>query len=100
MEKRGRKATVITFLFIHIVHGMGILWLLLVFQSDTVISLKLSDLTSIFRHTAEVWNKLKIPLHPNMLFLRSLSCLQALQYTKLEHPLIGMVIRKCILKFC
>ena len=28
----------------------------------------------------------------------SLSCIQALQYMKLEHPLIGMVIRKCLLK--
>ena len=26
----------------------------------------------------------------------SLSCLQAFLYMKLEHPLIGMVIRKCV----
>ena len=35
-------------------------------------------------------------LHPNILFLYSLSCLQALQSMKLEHPLIGMVLRKCV----
>ena len=31
-----------------------------------------------------------------IIFTHSLSCLQALQYMKLEHPLIGMVIRKCV----
>ena len=25
-----------------------------------------------------------------------MSCLQVIHYTKLEHPLIGMVIRKCV----
>ena len=30
------------------------------------------------------------------IFIDSLSCLQALQYMKLEHPLIGVLIRKCV----
>ena len=30
------------------------------------------------------------------LIIHSLSCIHALKYTKLEHPLIGMVIRKCV----
>ena len=30
-----------------------------------------------------------------IVFTDSLSCLQALHHMKLEHPLIGMVIRKC-----
>ena len=31
-----------------------------------------------------------------IIFTDSISCLQALLYMKLEHPLIGMVIRKCV----
>ena len=31
-----------------------------------------------------------------IIFTDSLSCLQALLYMKLEHPLIGMAIRKCV----
>ena len=31
-----------------------------------------------------------------IIFTDSLSCLQALLYTKLEHPLIGMAIWKCV----
>ena len=31
-----------------------------------------------------------------IVFTDSLSCLQALHHMKLEHPLIGMVIRKCV----
>ena len=43
----------ITFLFIQIVHGMEMLWLVLVFPSNTVISMRLPDSASVF--TAEVW---------------------------------------------
>ena len=31
-----------------------------------------------------------------IIFTDSLSCLHALKFIKLEHPLIGMVIRKCV----
>ena len=31
-----------------------------------------------------------------IMFTDSLSCLQALLYMKLEHPLNGMVIQKCV----
>ena len=34
-----------------------------------------------------------------IVFTDSLSCLQALQSMKLEHAVIGMVIRKCVLSF-
>ena len=76
---------------------MGIMWLVLVFPSDTVISMRLPDSGSIF--TAEVWAIIKAleqikdsVASKYIIFTDSLSCLQALQYMKLEHPLIGMVI--------
>ena len=47
----------ITFLFIQMVHGMEMLWLVLVFPSNTVISMKLPDSASVF--TAEVWAIIK-----------------------------------------
>ena len=48
-----------------------------------------------FAQSLKPWNKLKMSLHLNI-FTDSLSCPQALQYVKLEHPLIGMMIRKCV----
>ena len=72
-----------------------------VFPSNTVISMRLPDPASIF--TAEVWAIIKtIEQIKNsiaskyIIFTDSLSCLQALHHMKLEHPLIGMVIRKCV----
>ena len=59
-----------------------------VFPSNTVISMRLPDSASVF--TAEVWASKYI------VFTDSFSCLQALHHMKLEHPLIGMVIRKCL----
>ena len=47
----------ITFLFIQMVPGMGILWLVLDFKSDTVISMSVPDSASIF--TADVWAIIK-----------------------------------------
>ena len=89
--------TVITFLFIQMVHGTEILWLVGVFSSDIVISMRLPHSAFIF--TAEVWAIIKAPeqiidsvASKYIIFTDSLSCLQGLQYTKLEHPLIGMVI--------
>ena len=91
---------VITFLFIQMVHGMEMLWL--VFPSNTVISLRLPDSASVF--TAEVWAIIKAleqikdsTASKYIVFTDSLSCLQAVHHVKLEHPLIGMVIRKCVL---
>ena len=79
--------TVITFLFIQMVHGMEMLWLVLqIFHQTPYLLLK-------FGQSLKPWSKLKILLHPNT---DSLSCLQALHHMKLEHPLIGMVIRKCV----
>ena len=43
----------IIFPFIQMVHGMGILWLVLVFPSNTVISIRMPELASIL--TAETW---------------------------------------------
>ena len=58
---------------------------------------------SAYVFTAEVWAIIKA-LEQNkdytaskyIVFTDSLSCLQALHHMKLEHPLIGMVIRKCV----
>ena len=72
-----------------------------VFPLNTVISMRLPDSASVF--TAEVWaiiNALEQIKDSNaskyIAFTDSLSCLQALHHMKLEHPLIGMVIRKCV----
>ena len=62
------------------------------FPPNTVISM-----------TAEVWAIIKAleqikdsNASKYIVFTDSLSCLQALHHMKLEHPLIGMVIRKCV----
>ena len=72
-----------------------------VFPSNTVISMRLTVSASVF--TAEVWaiikalEQIKISSASKyIVFTDSLSCLQALHHMKLEHPLIGMVIRKCV----
>ena len=72
-----------------------------VFPSNTVISMRLPDSASVF--TAEVWAIIKALeqikdsiASKYIVFTDSLSCLQALHHMKLEHPLIGMVIRKCV----
>ena len=72
-----------------------------VFPSNTVISMRLPDSASVF--TAEVWAIIKALEQINIstaskyiVFTDSLSCFQALHHMKLEHPLIGMVIRKCV----
>ena len=97
--------TVITFLFIQMDHGMEMLWHVLVFPSDTLISMRLPDSASVF--TAEVWAIIKALeqikdsiASKYIVYTDSLPCLQALHHMKLEHPLIWMVIRKCLFKFC
>ena len=78
------------------------LWLVLqFFPSNTVISMRLPDSASVF--TAEVWAIIKALeqikdsiASKYIVFTDSLSCLQALHHMKLKHPLIGMVIRKCV----
>ena len=72
-----------------------------VFPSDTEASMRLPDSASIF--TVEIWAIIKAldemknaSASKFIIFTDSLSCLQALLYMKLEHPLIGMVIRKCV----
>ena len=72
-----------------------------VFPSDTLSSMRLPHSTSIF--TAEICAIIKAlelikdsVASKYIIFSDSLLCLQALQYMKLEHPLIGMVIRKCV----
>ena len=76
-----------------------------VFPSHTVISMTLLGSASIF--TAEIWaiikalEEIKDTVSSKcIIFTDSLSGLQVLQHIKLEHPLIGMVIRKCLFKFC
>ena len=73
-----------------------------VFPSSTVISMILPD--SAFVFTAEVWAIIKALeqikdsiASKYIVFTDSLSCLY---HMKLEHPLIGIVIRKCLFKFC
>ena len=72
-----------------------------VFPSDTEFSMRLPDSVSIL--TAEIWAIIKAldemknaSASKFIIFTDSLSCLQAVLYMKLEHPLIGMVIRKCV----
>ena len=72
-----------------------------VFPSDTELSMRLPDSASIL--TAEIWaiitalEEIKNASESKfIIFTDSLSCLQALLYMKLEHPLIGMAIRKCV----
>ena len=63
--------------------------------------MRLPDSASVF--TAEVWAIIKAleqikdsVASKYIVFTDSLSCLQALHHMKLEHPLIGMVIRRCV----
>ena len=92
--------TVITFLFIQMVHGMDILWV--------VISMRLPDSASIF--TDEVWAIIEAleqikdsVVSKYIIFTDSLSCLQALQYMKLD---VGTSLdwdgdtKVCLFKFC
>ena len=72
-----------------------------VFPSDTQFSMTLPDSAFIF--TAEIWAIIKgldemknASASKFIIFTDSLSCLQALLYMKLEHPLNVMVIRKCV----
>ena len=73
-----------------------------VFPSNTVTSMRLPDSASVF--TVKTWAIIKAleeikkaSSSKNTVFIVSLPYLQALQYIKLEHPLIGMVIHKCVL---
>ena len=72
-----------------------------VFPSDTEFSMRLPDSASIF--TAEIWVIIKAldemknaSASKFIIVTDSLSCLQAVLYMKLERPLIGMVIQKCV----
>ena len=58
-----------------------------IFPSNTVISMRLPDSASVF--TAEMWTIIKT--YKYIVFTDSLSCLQALQYIKLEHPLMVLL---------
>ena len=62
-----------------------------VFPSNTIISMRLPDSVSIF--TTEIWGIIKAleeiknsVASKYIVFTDTLSCLQALQYMKLEHP--------------
>ena len=88
--------TVITFLFIQMVHGMEMMRLVLVFPSNTLISKRLPDSASVFTALEQI--KDSIP-SKYIVFTDSLSYLQALHHIKMEHPLIAMVTRKCLFKF-
>ena len=72
----------------------------IVFPSDTEFSMSLPNSAFIF--TAEILAIIKAldeikntSESTFIIFTDSLLCLQAVLYMKLEHPLIGMVIRKC-----
>ena len=80
------------------------MWLKLVFPSNTIISMRLPDSASIFTvQIGAIIKALEESFYSVALkyivFTDSLSCLLALQSIKLEHPLNGMVIRKCVFKF-
>ena len=87
----------VTNLFIQTDHRMGVLWLVLAFPSNMV----LPDLASIF--SAKFWAIIKIleqikdSVAPKyIIFLHLVSCPQDLQYMKLQHPSIGLVIQKIV----
>ena len=71
-----------------------------IFPSDHVSSMRLPDSACIFTVKSlgnQTLKQIKDSVASKyIIFTDSLSCLQALQYIKLEHPLIGMVIRKCV----
>ena len=69
----------ITFLFIQMVHGIEMLWLVQVFP--------------IKHHN---FHEIDLYFIASKYITNSLSCLQALHHMKLEHPLIGMVIQKWV----
>ena len=81
---------------------MGIMWLLLQSSSDTIISMILPDLVSIFTvevsATSKALEQIKDSVASKYIILQTLMCIQALQYMKLVHPLIRMVIRKSLFK--
>ena len=64
-----------------------------VFPSNTVISMRLHEVWAIIKALEEIKDSI---VSKYIVFTDSLSCLQALHHMKLEHPLIGMVIRKCV----
>ena len=71
------------------------------FPSDTEFCMRLPDLASVF--TAKIGAIIKAleeiknaSASKFIILTDSLLCLQALLYMKLEHPLIGMVIRKSV----
>ena len=68
-------------------HVMGIMWIMSVFPSDCRIQHPYLLLKS--GQSLKLWNKLKILLHPNILYL-------PVHYLKVEHPLIGLVIGKYV----
>ena len=72
-----------------------------VFPSNTIMSMRLADSASIC--ITEIWaiikdlEELKNSVASKyFVFADTLSCLQALQSMKLEDPLIGIVIKKCV----
>ena len=77
------------------------MWLVLVFPSDTVISTWLPDSASVFIADVSAITKALEQTKDSVAskyisFTDLLLCLHALQHMKLKHPLIEMVIRKCI----
>ena len=84
---------------------MGVLWLALVFPSNTIISLRLPDSASIY--TTEIWAIIKAleeiensVASKYIVYADSLSCFQSLQCMTLELPLIGDGDTKWVFKFC
>ena len=61
-----------------------------VFPSNTVFT---AEVWAIIKALEQIKNSIASKY---IVFTDSLSCLQALHHMKLEHPLIGMVIRKCV----
>ena len=68
---------------------MGVLWIVLQSPSDTVISIFTAKICAVIKAQEQIKDSVA---YKYIIFSDQLSCLQALHYMKLEHPLIGMVI--------
>ena len=95
-----KTGTIIALLFIQIVHPGNSVACATIFPSNSNfheiarfhISIKCQSLPII-----KVWKQIKDSIASKyIIFIDSISCLQALQYMKLEHTLIRMVIQKCL----
>ena len=86
-----------TFLYIQMGHGKGMLWRQLQFSLQIIFRLDCPTqhifLVLRFGQLSKPWT---LNESKDIICTDSLSCLQALHNMKLDHPLIGLVVRKYV----